>query len=719
MSESEFDPGDESTYSVSSSENESSEETSFKHSSFSDNYKEKETLDQQLLHENPSTFDSEKKQKVKKKPSRPCLFCGTFQTRLTRHLKTVHRNEERIKQIACLPVKEQNHEFDVLRKEGIFAHNLKLLNSGKDQANLEMERKSKKIEKRKIKMCTNCKAFLHVRYFYKHVKSCIKATNNEKQKKPNFSSGLTPSLLRNYEQESDSSFTELLNRFLPDEKGKLCQNNQFILLFGQYLHKKHKRRKGKMVENRRIVMQNMRVLAGLYLKFIEAASTAGIHGLRIESMFDRQYIDILKDAIEMLSIDEANELKSGTRLLLGSVLKRVIKIYKGVLLKRKQDAEAEELDKFSIILSTEWVDIFATAEYQIKAKRHELRRPHELPLENDVRIVKDYTTKRMNELLADFEKTKELNMHEYVELRNLAVIKLTFFNARRGGEPSRIQLSEWFDAQTDEWIDKERLHNLSDEEKKRLLENKLVYQGGKGNGLVPVIVTKDLVKVLSILANDQIRLKCGILPSKDFLFPSTGGSEDHVAGYSCIRIVSQNAGVERNLTATKMRHRAATLFANMEMPEADRAFIYKHLGYSEEINKNVYQCPPAVRELTKVGSYLSNLDQNESLTSKEMSSEPNCVSELSVVVQEESTASTSFSCSITQNKSITKKRKETATSLPPNKSKLFFLKLLNTLKGYTNFERQKPSINSVFFNTFRSPSRNNFKLATTIFAIPA
>ena len=145
-----------------------------------------------------------------------------------------------------------------------------------------------------------------------------------------------------------------------------------------------------------------------------------------------------------------------------------------MLLKCKQDTEAKKLDEFLIILSmNEWVDIFATAEYQIKAKRHKLRQPNELPLKNNTRIVTDYTTKQLNELLADFEKTKEPNMHEYAQLKNLAKIKLTCFNARKGGEPSQIQLSEWFGAQTDEWIDKERLHNLSNEKKD--LENKLKY----------------------------------------------------------------------------------------------------------------------------------------------------------------------------------------------------------------------------------------------------
>ena len=58
------------------------------------------------------------------------------------------------------------------------------------------------------------------------------------------------------------------------------------------------------------------------------------------------------------------------------------------------------------------------------------------------------------------------------------------------------------------------------------------------------------------------------------------------------------------LTATKYRHRASTRYALQDVPEKDRSIFYKHMGHSQEINTNVYQCPLAVKEFTSVGSYL-------------------------------------------------------------------------------------------------------------------
>jgi len=563
----------------------------------------------------------------KKKPSRPCIFCRLFQTRLTRHIKTVHKNEEQVKKIFTLPKKEQDAEFNLLRKQGIFSHNIKLLQSGKLEENMELERRPKKLTS-KVKICVNCKACIQARYFYKHSKLCSSNTNprdmnqNKNESKPHFDSGLASSLLPNLNMSRDKEFNDILNRFQPDEKGKLCQTNKFLISFGQHLYKKIKRRKGKEMETHKTVMRDMRSLAGIYFKFRELAPAHGVEDrLTVESMLDREYFQILEEAIERQSVDESKNLKSGTKLLIGTVLKRAITAYEGLLLVQKRDEEAKELERFRTLLHFKWDSLFAEAEYNVKSRREEaLRRPDELPLEKDVKKVRDYIQRNIKCLREEYEKTRKLNQHQFVQLRNLAATRLTFFNARRGGEPSRILLEEWNTARTNQWIDRHVLESMSSEEKEKLLSNKVIYQGGKGNGqLVPVIVVEDLVDVLNILANHDIRLNCGVHAENKFLFPSTGKSLDHMQGSNSTSKVTLAAGVTRHLTATHMRHRCATEFAKLEMPEENRKFLYKHLGHSEEININVYQCPPAIKELTQVGSLLSILDDKNTDNSQRQS----------------------------------------------------------------------------------------------------
>ena len=42
----------------------------------------------------------------------------------------------------------------------------------------------------------------------------------------------------------------------------------------------------------------------------------------------------------------------------------------------------------------------------------------------------------------------------------------------------------------------------------------------------------------------------------------------------------------------------------MDVPEDKREAFYRHMGHSEKINKDVYQAPLALNEVTQVGKYL-------------------------------------------------------------------------------------------------------------------
>ncbi len=79
-------------------------------------------------------------------------------------------------------------------------------------------------------------------------------------------------------------------------------------------------------------------------------------------------------------------------------------------------------------------------------------------------------------------------------MRNIILARLTMFNARRGGEPCRLTLSEWKDACTGAWIDLKLIQN--DDIDKYLIDN-LTYQSGKGRKLVPVLFPKDTIEPIT------------------------------------------------------------------------------------------------------------------------------------------------------------------------------------------------------------------------------
>ena len=179
-------------------------------------------------------------------------------------------------------------------------------------------------------------------------------------------------------------------------------------------------------------------------------------------------------------------------------------------------------------------------------------------------------------------------------------------------------LVEWEAAKNNRWIKQSNLNDLNQNRRDSIISNKLIYQGGKGNGkLVPVIIVKEIVDTLNLISNEVIREKCGVSPFNKYLFASTQGSLDHVAGYNTLQTITVEAGVTKNLTATKMRHRASTLFGELEMSLAQREFFYSHMGHSEDINKSVYQCPAGLNELHTVGSYLTQIEKDAGSSSSQ------------------------------------------------------------------------------------------------------
>ncbi|GFR91066.1 histone-lysine N-methyltransferase SETD8-A [Elysia marginata] len=113
-----------------------------------------------------------------------------------------------------------------------------------------------------------------------------------------------------------------------------------------------------------------------------------------------------------------------------------------------------------------------------ESRRNVLRKPGDMPLEKDVQILRNFIISEMKGMVQEGDQVWD--KHRFIRLRNLICTRLTLFNARRGGEPARMLLSDWTDAEENAWIDPQPVQNVSDPLEKSLLNQfKLVYQSGK------------------------------------------------------------------------------------------------------------------------------------------------------------------------------------------------------------------------------------------------
>lgn len=552
--------------------------------------------------------DETTKAKSKKKPHRPCPYCMRNQSALTKHLKVKHADEEEVKKAMSLPKQSQSRSFLLLKRKGIMAKNMTLLRDFPNKhTELIVERKVKKAKSRDVVYCSKCFGFFQNKFFYRHRRIC-----HLKEDSTYVPLAIRPENKSVQDQRinsrDDHFIAEILGSFHNDEIGSICKKDTKILDYGhRKFQKLQKRKQITNYEDRKVTIRTeMRRLGHLFKEFRDVCNTNGIHSDSSVDMLKRDNFHYLQTAVENITVDDEGQMKPGFRKDIGYLLKRFAKYLHGVLSVEKKDEMVSELNRFLDVLNHYWQDIFGEAEYALAYKRQTvLRKPQNLPKENDVKRLKEFMLSKIKELTeSDFN---FICSEDYRLLRDLVVSRLTLFNARRGGEPSRLTIHQWEEADNEHWIG-ERNQTKDPMEEALFGKFKITYQAGKGGKLVSVLILNDCWKALLKLCDNEIRKQAGIHPENTYVFPLTQLSKRHVSGWKAVHECCAMANLENMITATGMRHYVATLYAGLDMSESDRESFYAHMGHSASINKNVYQSPLAQQAISKIGKFLEDVD---------------------------------------------------------------------------------------------------------------
>nr|XP_047141048.1 LOW QUALITY PROTEIN: uncharacterized protein LOC124816074 [Hydra vulgaris] len=424
-------------------------------------------------------------------------------------------------------------------------------------------------------MCTGCFGFYARTYFKRHQNQCSENTCTSVIHLP--ISSMDNSCIKDLSEDFKKSIIEKLR---DDEIGKVVKNDQTILMIGSCLYNKKKKKKDKQNEVRRSVRAVMRRLAHLYTNFKKFEIKSVYNNAT--DMFLRLNFRHLSSTISNCTSSENEEQKSGLKHALCYLILNAAEKLVGHFLAQDNDKVADDICNFLKLFKLEKDNIFADANYDLVSRRNrKLKKPVNLPVESDIELLRNYTVETIKKIVNNI--TILWDLHYFVLLRNCTVTRLTIFNARRGGEPARLLLSDWKDADEEVWLDQQR--NNCDSTSK----TKIAYQIGKGNSNVSIFIPLDRIEAI------------------------WKNSDSNCSGWHALTSVCQNLPLEnkKRLTATTNRHRISTLLASVSMTNGERNLFYDHMGHSEAINKHIYQAPPAIMQLAKTGLRLSNLDKGQ------------------------------------------------------------------------------------------------------------
>lgn len=169
------------------------------------------------------------------------------------------------------------------------------------------------------------------------------------------------------------------------------------------------------------------------------------------------------------------------------------------------------------------------------------------------------------------------------------------------------------------WINKEDVEKLDKLERKLVDEFKIAYQPGKGTTrLVSVLMPKDTLQALKLLKNKELRKMVGISEKNFFVFASTDTAhktkQTNLDGSSALKYCTKDLVLKspEKITATRNRHYMSTLYNGLGIHDpTERRLFFEHMGHNPDMNRDNYQCPPALATITKVGKHLISMEQGK------------------------------------------------------------------------------------------------------------
>ena len=134
-------------------------------------------------------------------------------------------------------------------------------------------------------------------------------------------------------------------------------------------------------------------------------------------------------------------------------------------------------------------------------KKRKAHVPEGLLEEEDIKKVRMYCIEEISRLCTKIMKDGITEDHR--QLARVTLLRLITFNARRGREPSKLQLVDWEGVKDDRWKRRTDIAKLSDPVEITLAKRlKLCYVEGKkkkdanGNALVPILFTVEAVTAI-------------------------------------------------------------------------------------------------------------------------------------------------------------------------------------------------------------------------------
>lgn len=547
-----------------------------------------------------------------------CFICHSICLKMARHLELKHANEPAVAKLLAMKKKssQRRNGFIKLIRTGNFYYNMEVLAAKRGQLMLcrrpHLKQKCKYTD---FGPCPHCLGFMAKSHLVRHAKSCFSRTSH-----------LTESQSKNIRTESASIVTsilfngredfrkDILNKFRDDALSGICRTDDVIIGRGILLYEKHGSSQNELIR------QTMRQLARLLTCLRNRNSEYRQKNLAF-FIDPTKFDDVIDSVKELCNAHSKSHQKTeygipSLALKIGHSLRKCVAYLRGQALRITHSELDKKLQSFLELLDLEWeVRISSNALSTLMTRK--INSASLLPLtsdliklnkhiETDIKIFKVLLLNNPNEATA------------WNRLAEATLARMILFNKRRGGEMSRMTLTQYsMNPNWEKESTEEMLRSLTPTERNLANNMKLVQIIGKKGRIVPVLMTEDMVSAVNLLIST--RHSVGISFSNNYVFAKINQhSDSYKRGPDVLRNIVAQAGLEfpETVTSTKLRKYTATVCQVFNLQERELDWIARHLGHDIRVHRDFYRLHESAVELTKVSRLLMAIDSGEVSTFK-------------------------------------------------------------------------------------------------------
>ena len=431
-----------------------------------------------------------------------CVYCEKPYSKIPRHLEDKHKSETAVvkllnltptetdtKETAKLKIAMWKTILDDLRKKGNYNHNMMVLRRGFGV--LIVKRcPPKEVPYTSYLPCEYCLYFYYRKDLHRHVKHCSAGKNISRSSKRGHRVQGSAAMLLPVHSEVSEPLKKIFERMKVDEVSLSLKVDNTIIKYGNTLCRKHYNNSDQTYH----ISNKLREIGRLLIKRRENTSVTCVDDIVNPAIFPK----VISSVTELCGFnEETKEIEAPSLgIKLGQILGKIAFLIKGEAIIHLDKEKRKRADDFISLLQIRWNDEIAKLS-RTELETRKWNKPKILPLTEDLQLLRKHLAGVQVTSISELGKDNT-SLKDWRDLCSSVLASLILLNRRREGEASKLELGHIEDICSGLPNDDIKA-SLSSFELKLCDHFKRVEIRGKRGRKVPMLLTKDLEKALTLI----------------------------------------------------------------------------------------------------------------------------------------------------------------------------------------------------------------------------